>query len=125
MREVTGSIPDCPRLSFDFSLCFKRRHEVFRVVEQRKEIFGIVCATVVQWYDSHLGCERSRVQFPAVPVCLLISIYVSRSVMKFCELPSTEKKLSALLEGQWSSGMILALGARGRGFNSQMSPFQF
>ena len=25
--------------------------------------------------------------------------------------------------GRWSSGMILALGARGRGFNSRTAPF--
>ena len=45
--------------------------------------------------------------------------------MKFCELPSTKKKLSALLAGQWSSGMILAYGARGHGFNSRLYSFPF
>ena len=29
------------------TLCFKRRHEPFRVVEQQKETFRIVCGTVV------------------------------------------------------------------------------
>ena len=64
VREVPCSIPVCPRLTLNFNLCFKRRHGNFWVAEHQKETFGIVCGTVVLWYDSHLGCERSRVSIP-------------------------------------------------------------
>ena len=69
--EVTGSIPGCTLFLFNFRLSFKRRHESFRVVEYQKECFRTFCGTVVLWYDSRLGCERSRVQFPAVLFSLL------------------------------------------------------
>ena len=43
--------------------------------------------------------------------------------MNLSELSSNKKKLSAMFAGQWSSGMILAYGARGPGFQFPAVPF--
>ena len=43
VREV----PAVPFSLVILKLCFKRRHESFRVVDKQKDIFGVVCGTVV------------------------------------------------------------------------------
>ena len=39
-------------------------------------------------------------------------------------LYSNAKQLKTALKGRWSRGMILASGARGRGFDSRTAPLQ-
>ena len=127
VQEVPGS-KSLPAVPFSFlvlTLCFKRRHEPFRVVEQQKKTFGIACGTVVQWYDSRLGCERSRVQFPAVPFSLMILKLCFKRRHEFFRVVEQQKEIFGIFAEQSSSGMILALDARCPGFNSRMSPFDF
>ena len=46
--KVPGfQFPAVPFSLLILKLCFKRRHEAFRVVEHQKETFPIVCGTVV------------------------------------------------------------------------------
>ena len=45
--------------------------------------------------------------------------------MNLFELSGNKKKLSVLFAGQWSSGMILALGARVPGFQFPAGAFSF
>ena len=45
---------------------------LFELSSNKKKLLAFFCGTVVWWYDSRLGCERSRVQLPAVPFSLLL-----------------------------------------------------
>ena len=45
--------------------------------------------------------------------------------MNLFELSNNNEKFLALFSGQRSSGMILVLVVRGKGFNSRLSPFDF
>ena len=61
----------------------------------------MTCELGLVGYDKCLTRIGSRVRFSELVYYLLTYEYL----------------------GQWSSGMILALGARGRGFNSRTAPF--
>ena len=58
------SIPGCPLFPYNFKVRFQETSWIFSSCRATKRNFGIVCETVVWWYDSHLGCESSRVSIP-------------------------------------------------------------
>jgi hypothetical protein len=71
-----------------------------------------------QWHDSRLGRERSRAQFPEQP-------YANESSQVALKVEARGGPLVAKDDPQlaaWSSGVILAWGARGPGRSSRRVP---
>ena len=59
---------------------------------------------------------------------MYIKVYVSEPMAQWQRVGFQTRRLGVRIPlgsvlGQWSRGMILALGARGRGFESPLAPF--
>ena len=71
VREVPGSIPGCPRLTFNFNVMFQETSWsiLSRWAPKRKFQYCLRDIGLVVWFTLRIvGCKRSRVSIPGCPL---------------------------------------------------------